>query len=87
MSGSEESTGADKRAGGARSNRERTRTAALVVIAILITLFAVLNTAEVKVNWLVTSSKAPVIIVIVVSLLVGAVLSYFADRRQGRKRR
>jgi uncharacterized integral membrane protein len=86
MSGSEQPPDAHKRAG-APSKRERARTAALVVLAILMTLFAVLNTEKVKVNWIVGSSKAPVIIVIVISLLVGAVLSYFADRRAGRKRR
>ena len=50
------------------------------------TLFAVLNVDEVKVHYLVGTGEAPLIIVIVVSLLVGIVLTYFAERLV-RKRR
>lgn len=57
-----------------------------MVLAVLITLFAVLNVKSVKVNWIFGSSEAPLIIVIVISLLVGIVLTYIADRRgRGRK--
>jgi len=52
-----------------------------VVLAVLITLFAVLNVESVKVNWIFGESSAPLIIVIVISLLVGVVLTYIADRR------
>ena len=69
-----------------RRASERARTAAMVLLAVLITLFAVLNLDEVKVNWIFGSGHAPLIIVIVISLLVGIVLIYFAERR-GRKRR
>ena len=69
-----------------RSRRERARTAGLVVLAVLITLFAVFNLKEVKVSYVFGTGKAPLIIVIVISLLVGIVLTYFADRRP-RKRR
>ncbi len=57
------------------------RTALWVVLAVLITLFAVLNVESVKVNWIFGKSSAPLIIVIVISLLVGVVLTYIADRR------
>jgi uncharacterized integral membrane protein len=71
-----------------RSRRELTRTSALVVLAILITLFAVFNLKEVKVSYVFGSGKAPLIIVIVISVLVGIVLAYFAERiprkRKGR---
>ena len=76
-----------ERAGDERSRRERARTAVMVVLAVLITVFAVRNLNEVKVHWIFGSSKAPLIIVIVVSLLVGIVLTYIAERRSGRKRR
>lgn len=69
-----------------RSRRETSRTIAIVVLAILITLFAVLNVDQVKVNWIFGSGKAPLIIVIVISLLVGIVLTYFVDRRSGKRR-
>ncbi|HEY4427072.1 MAG TPA: LapA family protein [Solirubrobacteraceae bacterium] len=69
-----------------RSRRERSRTAALVVLAVLVTVFAVLNVKQVEVNWIVGSGKAPLIVVIVISLLVGIVLSYFAQRLSRRRR-
>lgn len=72
--------------GGRRSRREMARTGALVVLAVLATLFAVLNVEQVKVNWIFGTDEAPLIIVIVVSLLVGVILTHFAERR-GAKRR
>jgi uncharacterized integral membrane protein len=69
-----------------RSSGELARTGAMVVLAVLITLFAVTNLDEVKVHWIFGSSRAPLIIVIIISLLVGIVLTYFAERLV-RKRR
>lgn len=65
-----------------RSRRELARTGALVVLAVLITLFAVFNLKEVNVSYVFGSGKAPLIIVIVVSLLVGIVLTHFAERHR-----
>jgi uncharacterized integral membrane protein len=75
-----------RKGAGSRSRREVARTSALVVLAVLVTLFAVLNTDKVKVDWIFGSGEAPLIIVIVVSLLVGVILTHFAERR-GSKRR
>ena len=72
--------------GGQRSRREVARTGALVVLAVLVTLFAVLNTDKVRVHWIVGSGEAPLIIVIVISLLVGVILTHFAERRGGKRR-
>jgi uncharacterized integral membrane protein len=69
-----------------RSRREVARTSALVVLAVLVTLFAVLNTGKVKVDWIFGSGEAPLIIVIVISLLVGVILTHFAERRGGKRR-
>jgi len=69
-----------------RSRGELARTSAFVVLAILITLFAILNLDEVKVNWIFGSGHAPLIIVIVISLLVGIVLAYSAERLSRRRR-
>jgi uncharacterized integral membrane protein len=69
-----------------RTRRERSRTAAAVILAILITIFAVLNVNDVKIKWPGGSGQAPLIIVIVVSLLVGALLTHFAERRRAKKR-
>jgi uncharacterized integral membrane protein len=69
-----------------RSKRERARTVGFVALAILITLFAVLNVDEVKVHWIVGSGRAPLIIVIVVSGLIGVALGHFAERRSAKRR-
>ena len=66
---------------GGPNRRDRARMAALVTLVVLITLFAVFNLKEVKVDWIFGSSKAPLIIVIVISLLVGILLTYVAERR------
>jgi uncharacterized integral membrane protein len=69
-----------------RSRRELARTGVLVVLAVLITLFAVFNLDKVKVHWIFGTDEAPLIVVIVISLLVGIVLTHFAERRTGKKR-
>jgi uncharacterized integral membrane protein len=70
-----------------RSRRELVRTGALVLLAVLMTLFAVLNVKQVEVNWIFGKSSTPLIIVIVVSLLVGILLTHFAELRYRRKQR
>jgi uncharacterized integral membrane protein len=69
-----------------RSRREMARTGGLVVLAVLMTLFAVLNVKDVEVNWIFGKSSTPLIIVIVVSLLVGILLTHFTELRYRRKR-
>lgn len=69
-----------------RSQREMARTAALVVLAILVTLFAVFNLNEVKVSYVFGSTHAPLIVVIVISVLFGIVLTYLAERLQRKKK-
>ena len=68
-----------------RSTKELVRTGGAVVLAIYFTLFAVLNLDDVKVDWVFGSGRAPLIIVIVISLLIGIVLTYFVERRSKRK--
>lgn len=62
------------------------RAGALLILAVLVIIFALLNLDEVEVHWAFGSGKAPLIIVIAISLLVGIVLTYFAERLS-RKRR
>jgi uncharacterized integral membrane protein len=69
-----------------RNRKEIVRRVWLVALAVLITLFAVLNVEDVKVHWIVGSGRAPLIIVIVISFLVGILLTHFTGRI-GRKRR
>jgi uncharacterized integral membrane protein len=68
-----------------RSLRERAGAVGPLILAALGIAFAVLNLNQVKVNWIVGSGHAPLIIVIVISALVGIVLTYFAER-VGRRR-
>jgi uncharacterized integral membrane protein len=70
----------------ARTRRERARAAGLVVLAVLMTLFAVLNVKDVEVNWIFGKSSTPLIVVIVLSLLVGILLTHFAEARYRRRR-
>jgi uncharacterized integral membrane protein len=56
-----------------------------VVLAVLITLFAVLNVEKVKVHGIFGTWEPPLIIVIVISLLVGVVITHFVERRSGKK--
>jgi uncharacterized integral membrane protein len=58
----------------------------MLALAVLATLFAVLNLNEVKVDWIIGSGRAPLIVVIVISVLAGIVLTYLAERIH-RKRR
>ncbi len=75
------------KAGGAgRGRGEMARAGGLVVLAGLFIAFALLNLNQVRVHWILGSGHAPLIIVIVISLLVGIVLTYFADRLSRRRR-
>ncbi len=69
-----------------RSRGEMLRTGGMVAVAVLATLFAVLNLKEVKVDWIFGSGHAPLIVVIVVSVLAGIVLAYLAERVNRRRR-
>ena len=69
----------------ARSRRELARTGGLVLLAVLMTLFAVLNVKKVEVNWIFGTTSTPLIVVIVASLVVGILLTHFAEMRNRRK--
>jgi uncharacterized integral membrane protein len=45
--------------------------------------FAALNLDEVDVNWILGTWETPLIIVIALSMLVGAALGFLASRRRG----
>jgi uncharacterized integral membrane protein len=65
--------------------RERARQAAGLVIAALGIAFAAVNLRNVKVDWIVGSGKSPLILVILVSVLIGAGIDRVAVTR-ARKR-
>jgi lipopolysaccharide assembly protein A len=70
-----------------RSRRESARTLGLVVLGGLTAAFAVLNLETVEVDWIFGTAHVPLIVVIVLSLLLGAVLLYGAERLVARRRR
>ncbi len=69
-----------------RSRAELSRTIAILVLVLAVILFAVKNLNQVKVNWVVGSGSAPLIIVILITLLVGMVLGHLGGRLSRRKR-
>jgi len=77
---------AGKQKGLRRSRSERVRAAVPALLAAILIAFAVLNLNQVKVDWIVGSGHAPLIIVIVISVLIGIVGTHLAER-VGRKRR
>jgi uncharacterized integral membrane protein len=69
-----------------RSKSERIKAALPLIPAAVGVAFAVLNLNQVKVDWIVGSGHAPLIIVIAISVLVGIVFTHLAER-VGRRRR
>jgi len=58
-----------------RDRKELARGGAMLVLAGLFIAFALLNLKDVRVDWIFGSGRAPLIIVIIVSLLIGVVLT------------
>lgn len=75
------------RRGRGGDRQEMVRASAMFILAALAIVFAVINLNEVEVHWAFGSGKAPLIVVIVISLLVGSVLTYFAERVKRSRRR
>ena len=69
-----------------RTKKELARNGVAGVLGVYIVVFAVLNLGDVQVDWVFGSGRAPLIIVIVISLLVGIVLTYLAERRSRKSR-
>ena len=71
---------------GRANNTEMVRASSLFILTALAIVFALLNLDDVEVHWAFGSGRAPLIVVIVISLLVGIVLTYFAERLARRRR-
>jgi putative membrane protein len=63
-----------------------TRMAAAAILGGIAAVFAVINLDDVEVDWLVGSAQTPLILVIVISMLLGAALDRLLVRR-ARKRK
>lgn len=75
-----------KRPGDKPDKTASTRLAAAGVLGALAVVFAVINLDKVEVDWLIGSWQTPLIVVIVVSMLLGAGLDRLLVRR-ARKRK
>jgi len=69
---------------GRRGASQRVRTVLLAGAAVLIILLAVLNTETVTVNWIFGSTRAPLVLVVVISFLLGVVCCYLVERLRSR---
>jgi uncharacterized integral membrane protein len=70
-----------------RDRGELARGGAMVFLAAIAIAFALLNLKDVRVDWILGSGRAPLIVVIVISMLIGVVFTYFAERVSRRRRR
>ncbi len=76
-----------RRRGGGRSRSEQVRLALAAVLGGLTVAFALLNTGDVAVNWIFGTFSTPLIVVILVSLLVGALFGFALAKRAARSQR
>lgn len=71
---------------GGRTRAEQARLVVAAALGGLTVAFALLNTGEVEVDWIFGTFNTPLIVVIVVSLLIGALFGFALGRRGlGRK--
>jgi uncharacterized integral membrane protein len=66
-----------------QGRRPQARTLAAAGLALLAAVFAALNLDEVDVNWILGTWSTPLIVVIALSLVIGAALGYLVGRRAG----
>jgi uncharacterized integral membrane protein len=65
-----------------RSRRENVRLVAAATVSALAALFAVLNLEEVEVNWIIGTWDTPLIVVVALSMVLGAGLGFLVARRR-----
>jgi uncharacterized integral membrane protein len=65
------------------SRKENTRLVVVAAVSAIAALFAVLNLDEVEVNWIIGTWDTPLIIVVALSMVLGAGLGFLVGRRRG----
>ena len=78
---------AARRSSGGRSKTELARLLGALAIGGLLAAFALLNTGQVEVNWILGTFETPLIIVILVCLAAGIVAGLAGARTRGRAKR
>lgn len=87
MTTARDPAGAPSAKAGRRHERKAlARLIAAALLGALLTLFAVLNSQTVRVHWIVTTTGAPLIVVIAVCGLVGAAITALLGRRRRSRR-
>ena len=69
------------------SARDKARLGLWGMLVVLVTVFAVLNTTSVEVNWIFGTFRTPLIVVILVCLAIGLVVGLVGGRRMASGRR
>jgi uncharacterized integral membrane protein len=65
-----------------RSRKESGRLVVVAAVSALAALLAVLNLDEVEVNWIIGTWDTPLIVVVALSMVIGAALGYLVARRR-----
>ena len=73
--------------GKATSSRDKARLALWALLVVLVTVFAVLNTGSVEVDWVFGTFSTPLIVLIVVCLGLGLAIGLLSARLSERRRR
>jgi uncharacterized integral membrane protein len=68
------------------SSKPSSRTITAVVLAVVIVLFAAVNSQSVTIHWIVTTSQTPLIVVIAGCGLIGFAVGYLVARRRAASR-
>jgi uncharacterized integral membrane protein len=87
MSTRSSGTSAENKSATAVDRRERARVAAAVLIGVVVAAFALLNLDQVKVHWVVATARTPLIVVILLAFLLGAVADRIVIVRARRRKR
>jgi uncharacterized integral membrane protein len=65
-----------------RSRRESARMILLASVSAIAAVFAVLNLDQVEVNWIIGTWETPLIVVVALSIVIGALLGLLVARRR-----
>jgi uncharacterized integral membrane protein len=68
------------------TKEQKARNIAIGILVLIVVLFALLNSQTVKIKWLVTSTRMPLIVAIVLSAAVGFAVGWLLARRNSGSR-
>lgn len=70
-----------------RSEREQTaRSVAIGILALLVIVFAVLNSQTVKIKWIVTTTRMPLIVAIILIAAIGVAVGWLLGSRRAQRK-